>query len=112
MSTIIISIGGVVSVNFGDRLKELRSKNGITQTKLAQLLNITKSVVSYYERQERMPSPDVLMKLASIFHVSVDYLMGIDKKKTIDVSDLSDEDISVLNHLADTLRNKNKKGKP
>ena len=45
---------------------------------------------------------------ASIFHVSVDYLMGIDKKKTIDVSDLSDEDISVLNHMADTLRKKNK----
>lgn len=44
----------------------------------------------------------------SIFHVSVDYLMGIDKKKTIDVSDLSDEDISVLNHMADTLRKKNK----
>ena len=59
-----------------------------------------------------MPSPDVLVKLASIFHVSVDYLMGIDKKKTIDVSDLSDEDISVLNHMADTLRSKNKKGKP
>ena len=52
--------------------------------------------------------PDVLVKLASIFHVSVDYLMGIDKKKTIDVSDLSDEDISVLNHMADTLRKKNK----
>ena len=43
-----------------------------------------------------------------IFHVSVDYLMGIDKKKTIDVSDLSDEDISVLNHMADTFRKKNK----
>ena len=95
-------------MNFGDRLKELRSKNGMTQTRLTQLLNITKSVVSYYERQERMPSPDVLIKLASIFHVSVDYLMGIDKKKTIDVSDLSDEDISVLNHMVDTLRKKNK----
>ena len=99
-------------MNFGDRLKELRSKTGMTQTKLAKLLNITKSVVSYYERQERMPSPDVLMKLANIFHVSVDYLMGIDKKKTIDVSDLSDEDISVLNHMVDTLRKKKKNQKP
>ena len=60
-------------MNFGDRLKELRSKNGMTQTRLAQLLNITKSVVSYYERQERMPSPDVLVKLArlSVLHLSV-----------------------------------------
>ena len=84
-------------MNFGDRLKGLRSKNGMTQTRLAQLLNITKSVVSYYERQERMPSPDVLVKLASIFHVSVDYLMGIDKKRTIDVSDMSDQDIQSNN---------------
>ena len=50
-----------------------------------------------------MPSPDVLVKLAGIFYVLIDYLMGIDKKKTIDVSDLSDKDISVLNHMADTL---------
>ena len=95
-------------MNFGDRLKELRSKNGMTQPRLAQLLNINKSVVSCYERQERMPSPDVLIKMASLFPISAYSLMGIDKKKTIDVSDLSDEDISVLNHMADTLRKKNK----
>ena len=68
----------------------------MTQTDLAKRLGITKSVVSYYERQERTPSPDVLIQLADIFHVTADYLLGITHKKTIDVSDLSEEDMRFL----------------
>ena len=67
-------------VNFGDKLKTLRTEAGMTQTELAKRLSITKSVVSYYELQERTPSPDVLIQLADIFHVTTDYLLGIDHK--------------------------------
>lgn len=96
-------------VNFGDKLKTLRTEAGMTQTELAKRLNITKSVISYYELQERTPSPDVLIQLASIFHVTADYLLGIDHKKMIDVSDLSDEDMHFLLITIETLRKKNKK---
>ena len=96
-------------VNFGDKLKTLRTEAGMTQTELAKRLNITKSVVSYYELQERTPSPDVLIQLADIFHVTTDYLLGIDHKKMIDVSDLSDEDMHFLLITIETLRKKNKK---
>ncbi len=96
-------------VNFGDKLKMLRTNAGMTQTDLAKRLNITKSVVSYYELQERTPSPDVLIKLADIFHVSTDYLLGINHKKMIDVSDLSDEDMRFLLITIETLRKKNSK---
>ena len=68
-------------VNFGDMLKNLRTNAGMTQTELANRLGITKSVVSYYELQERTPSPDVLIRLAGIFRVTTDYLLGIDHKK-------------------------------
>ncbi len=81
----------------------------MTQTDLAKRLNITKSVVSYYELQERTPSQDVLIQLAEIFHVTTDYLLGIDHKKMIDVSDLSDEDMHFLLITIETLRKKNKK---
>lgn len=81
----------------------------MTQTELAKRLSITKSVVSYYELQERTPSPDVLIQLADIFHVTTDYLLGIDHKKMIDVSDLSDEDMHFLLITIETLRKKNKK---
>lgn len=96
-------------VNFGDKLKMLRTEAGMTQTELAKRLSITKSVVSYYELQERTPSPDVLIQLADIFHVTTDYLLGIDHKKMIDVSDLSDEDMHFLLITIETLRKKNKK---
>lgn len=96
-------------VNFGDKLRALRTESGMTQTDLARRLNITKSVVSYYELQERTPSPDVLIKLADVFHVSTDYLLGINHKKMIDVSDLSDEDIRFLLITIETLRKKNNK---
>ncbi|MBQ8215528.1 MAG: helix-turn-helix transcriptional regulator [Clostridia bacterium] len=96
-------------VNFGEKLKTLRTEAGMTQTELAKRLSITKSVVSYYELQERTPSPDVLIQLADIFHVTTDYLLGIDHKKMIDVSDLSDEDMHFLLITIETLRKKNKK---
>lgn len=81
----------------------------MSQTDLAKRLNITKSVISYYELQERTPSPDVLIRLADIFHVSTDYLLGINHKKMIDVSDLSDEDVRFLLITIETLRKKNNK---
>lgn len=95
-------------VNFGEKLRKLRTEAGMTQTDLAKRLNITKSVVSYYELQERTPSPDVLIQLADIFHVSTDYLLGINHKKMIDVSDLGEEDMHFLLITIETLRKKNR----
>lgn len=99
----------MVNNNFGNRLKILRSEAGMTQTELAQRLGVTKSVVSYYELQERNPSPDILIRLSDIFHVTTDYLLGIEHKKLIDVSDLDEEDMRLLLITIETLRKKNKK---
>ncbi len=96
-------------VDFGNKLRTLRTQAGMSQTELAKRLNITKSVVSYYELQERTPSPDVLVQLADIFHVSTDFLLGINHKKMIDVSDLTDEDFQFLLLTIETLRKKNSK---
>ena len=95
-------------MDFGSRLKELRTQAGMTQLQLAQRIGITKSVVSVYELQERTPSPDVLVKLADIFRVSTDYLLGLDKRDTIDVSGLCQEDVALMRALAESLREKNK----
>ena len=94
-------------VDFGAKLKDLRKQAGMTQQQLADKLGITKSVVSYYELSERTPSPEVLKELALIFRVSADYLLGIDRTKTIDVSDLSDDDVKLLLITIETPRNKN-----
>ncbi len=96
-------------VDFGEKLKKLRLDAGMTQNDLAKRLNITKSVVSYYELHERTPSPEILKKLAGIFHVTADYLLGIEHKKIIDVSDLNEEDIQLLLMTIETLKKKNEK---
>lgn len=96
-------------MDFGSRLKELRRQNGLTQQQLADRIGVTKSVISFYELRERSPSPDVLAKLSYVFHVSTDYLLGIERGKTIDVSGLDDEDISAVSLIVERLRNRNKK---
>ncbi len=96
------------TINFGKLLKELRLKAGLTQKQLAAQIGITKSVISFYELQERTPSPAVLVKLAAAFHVSTDYLLGIDHIERLDVSGLTKEDIKVVSLMIDTLREKNK----
>ena len=94
-------------VNFGEKLKQLRTDAGMTQAELASRLNVTNSVVSYYELHERTPSPEVLIKLAGIFHVTTDYLLSINHDKMLDVSDLSDDDMKFLILTIETLRKKN-----
>lgn len=95
---------GVKIVDFGLKLKMLRKQAGLTQQQLATQLGITKSVVSFYELQARSPSPEVLAKLAQIFHVSTDYLLGLDARETIDVSGLDEKEIFALRTLVENLR--------
>ena len=101
--------GGMNMVDFSKRLKELRQNSGLTQKQLAERIWVTKATISYYELSERNPSPEILVKLAKVFHVTTDYLLGIENKKQyLDVSDLSPEDIDLLQHTIDVLRKKNK----
>lgn len=91
-------------MDFGSRLKELRRQNGLTQQQLADRLGVTKSVVSFYELRERSPSPEVLAKMSYVFHVSTDYLLGIERGRTIDVSGLDEEDIKAVQHVVERLK--------
>ena len=93
-------------VDFGKKLKKLRLESGYTQQQLADKLCVTKSVVSYYELQERYPSPEVLVKLSSIFHVSTDYLLDIEKEESVSLSGLDDDDVVIIKKLIDSLKRK------
>ena len=62
---------------FSYRLKELRNrKSGLTQAKLAEVMNVSQQAVGLWERGKNMPSHELVAKLASFFNVSVDYLLG------------------------------------
>ena len=94
-------------MNFGEKLKALRTSQKMTQQQLADRIGVAKSVVSYYESGDRYPSYDVLVKIAYIFHTTTDYLLDVKKEKVIDVTGLSDEDIAVVRTVAEALKRKN-----
>lgn len=89
------------------KLKSLRIEKKLTQKQVADRIGLAISAVSSYESSTRYPSYDVLVKLARIFHVPTDYLLGITDKRNIDVTGLSDNEIELVSQLVDTLRNKN-----
>lgn len=90
----------------GDKLKELRKQKRLTQKQVADRIGLAISAVSSYEAGTRYPSYDVLVKLARIFHVSTDYLLGMTDKQEIDVSGLNTEEIEVVLQLVNILKNK------
>ena len=63
-------------MTLGERIKELRKMNQLTQVELAQKLNVTKGTVSTWETNSRTPSFDTLEQLCDMFRVGMDYLMG------------------------------------
>ena len=89
----------------GERLQQKRSSIKLSQKEVANAVGVNPSVISNYENGERTPSAEVLMALASLYHCSVDYLLGIEKtsRASIDVSMLDDEQISRLQYFLSSI---------
>lgn len=87
-----------------ERIKALREARGWTQAELARRLSITRNGVNSWEQGLSMPSPTCLVDLAKLFSVSTDYLLGIERLETVNVTGLKDEDVALLTQLADRLR--------
>lgn len=91
-----------------DKIKMLREENNISQATLAKKLGITRSSVNAWEMGISVPSTQYVIELASLFHVSTDFLLCMPQNKTVDVSGLTDEDVKVVYPLILHLKNKNK----
>lgn len=90
-----------------ERIKELRQARGWTQADLARRLGVTRNGVNSWEQGLSMPSPASLVDLARLFSVSTDYLLGVERLNTVNVTGLDERDVAILAELADRLR-KNK----
>ena len=66
---------------FGDRLKELRKNNNISQEKLGELLGVSSNAIYSWEISRTQPSLETINKLAEYFGVTTDYLLGVDYNK-------------------------------
>lgn len=83
--------------DFGLRIRELRQQQKLSQEQLGKKIGRSKPVISSYENNIKIPSLEVLTQMAVIFNVSLDYLVGIDKKEMISVAGLTAQQKHVLN---------------
>ena len=60
----------------GNRIKSLRKQHGYTQTELGKIVGVSQTAIISYEKETSLPPIDRLSKMADIFDVSVDYLLG------------------------------------
>lgn len=63
-------------MEFGERLKELRIENDVTQEELAEHLKVQRPAISGYETKGKQPDYERLILIADFFNVSIDYLLG------------------------------------
>ena len=64
--------------SIGERLRELRNLKDYRQEEVARMLGVERHALSQYETGARIPPSDIVAKLASIYEVSTDYLLGVD----------------------------------
>lgn len=65
-----------------ETLKKLRESKGLSQQKLASLIGVSRSTVAMWESGKSQPSLEMLVELAQLFEVSVDYLLDVQSEGT------------------------------
>lgn len=68
---------------FGDRIRELRKGRNMTQQDLADTLGVERSSISKYEKGAAIPSDELKIKLANLFDVTIDYILGREGQATV-----------------------------
>lgn len=84
---------------FASRLRQLRLDKNLRQEQVAKQIGVNKSAISTYENNTRQPSFDILVRLATLYRVSTDYLLGMTNIRSLDLSGLSDEEAAVISEL-------------
>ena len=85
--------------SLGNRLRQLRQNNRLRQAQVASLVGVNKNTMCSYENDVRQPSYEILVRLATIYRVSTDYLLGCESKRTVDVSGLTPKEIQTITEL-------------
>lgn len=84
-------------LNIGSKITELRKLKGWSQVELAEAVNASRDIIGKYERNDNLPSIEMALKLAQVFDVSVDFLLGQGKNASFDKETLKRlEDIENL----------------
>lgn len=83
-------------MDLGKKLKSLRKAEQLTQAQVAERLGVSKTMVSAYESDLRQPSYKNLVKLANLYKVSTDWLLGNTQVSSVDFSNLTEEQSQLI----------------
>lgn len=89
-----------------ERIREIRTAKKMSQVELANILGVTKQSVSNWENDNIQPSVEMLIKLAKALSVSSDYLLGIDERRYLDITGLSESEAQHIQFLIDDIKNR------
>ena len=78
------------------KLREFRIKNNLQQQEVAKFINKTKSGYGYYESGRTEPDIKTLCKLADLYHITLDELVGREQKNIIDKGLLSQTELDII----------------
>ena len=92
--------------NMGDLLRRLRIEKGMSQEQLAKKIHKSNSMVSDYENNLKIPPLETLKDLALFFHISLDYLSGIEKREAVMIDELSDSQKALIKQVINEFRGK------
>ena len=96
-------------IDLAVRLKQLRLDKQLRQEQVARLVGVSKGAISAYETDIRQPSYEVLIRLANLYRVSVDYLLGRTDDRTLDISGLTAHEVAMITELVASMSAKNQK---
>ena len=89
-----------------DTIKELRERAGLSQTALAKKVGVTRSAVNAWEMGLSIPTTQYVAELAQLFHVSADFMLGLDNTEAIYIGGLSEEEKHILYSLLNYFQNR------
>jgi len=79
-----------MEMTLGERIANLRTKHKLTQEQFAKKIGVTRASLAKYETDKSSPDFDTLKKIANYFGVTIDYLLGNEQTKQIEVIDIKE----------------------
>lgn len=102
---------GIIGYDFGLLLRELRERTNLTQKQLGNKIGVSEGMISRYENNLSEPPFETVRDFAALFNVSMDYLSGMEKQRSIPTTGLTEDQVDVMRDLGETFHSMNSNGK-
>lgn len=89
---------------FGDIMKSLRLSHNLSQVQLCRELSVSKQTISNWENNNILPSIEMLVKISHFFSVSTDYLLELDNRRYLEVTDLTDRELAHIQQIISDIK--------